>query len=69
MSLVLKVAAVGWSTATMSREMILPLCSAQGDTSGAVWFWTPQYETDMERVQQRTTRIVQALEHPSNKER
>ncbi|KAK4811754.1 hypothetical protein QYF61_005322 [Mycteria americana] len=60
------------SVASRLREMILPLCSALGRPHMEAQFWAPQYERDMnllERVQQRTVKMIKGLEHLSTEER
>ena len=62
------------STASKSREGILPLCSAlvRAHLESCVQLWSPQHRKDMdllERVQRRATTMIRGLEHQSCEDR
>jgi len=62
------------STASRSKERILPRGSApvRPQLEQGVQFWAPHYNTGMdilERVQQRTTKMISGLEHLTYEER
>jgi len=65
---------VSRSTASRSKEVILPLFSTQvrPHLQYCVQFWAPQYNRDIEllkEVQQRTAKMAKGLEHLSCEER
>ena len=60
--------------ASRAREMILPLCSALVSLhlEYCTHMWRPLYSSDMdllERIQRRSARMIQGMEHFSYKER